>query len=1224
MTSIAIDRTDGLSSATAIKGPVRVATTANITLSGTQTIDGVSVAAGDRVLAKDQTTGNENGIYTADTGPWRRAKDFSGNRDVKKGTQILVTDGALSGGSGYYVSTADPIVIGTTSVAFTRNIVTSADASTLADNIADINTVAGISDDVSAVAAVADDVTAVAGIAANVTTVAGVADDIPTIADNIESVSNFSSVYQGAKAAAPTLRNDGTALQVGDLYFDTGSSKLLTYTGSAWIGGTGDMVSTNNGSDFADAPTARGNLGSIFETAAALTAHSFLPATAPASVIVERPYTGALFSPAIYKKVASIPTHDCYVLDADGTVYEYAEDTIHVPALFLSTDADDVSLALGRAVDLLIARGGNGTIKLPPTTDGTKYAWKTVVSKTFAGAWTFDRRGAVIKYDDEFMNDGTLAITNPLAIYGTAATDITSQISKAFPGYFVLSSAIAGLSAQKGARIGILDTNAGGADLEPASAAVTADASTNEITVAGTYRTAQPFRMTTSTTLPAPLATGTTYYAILSGSKIKVASSAAAANAGVAIDITDTGTGTHHIVEPPHNWGDFQPSTLAQVSMYDEANLRLDFAPELRHVVPVIAATANTTGELDATDMQVLVWTGDNDMTLLVGRDEGNYLPTGSVPSPVTGGQSAGGASVFGILHENGNVIVDGVTSDGICGHVLVRYGELTTINHRVDGPYNGNAVSAQAFTKTTLINPRYHAVRHASTGGGAYAGMSELEIHGGYIGQPHISFSANKMPAEENCALDNHGGNVSTKVFGTTIYGGFNWASGYNEFNDATLIASQTFGAIRVRDDGKSGSQLVYRGGRILMPRYREDNEEGTTGGGNFSSSDFKFLVEPPVANGLTDFEAVFDGVRFGVQDPRSWPSTMISAVFEFGNAVFSRVKFTRCHFDFRNSYIKQIIFNVRGDGGTVFEIADDNFFDGCGAYLMESSTLNKIRRPIFNRNRIFNDDPSAFNPFALRFGGDTTAASVTQVIEASDNIIETMGSSGGIHTEAVAMIGNIMPRNRVKYRGSSAVDLGYAIRARRNVNSTYTNFESDLSGSKVENDPSLSNNIVLGIQVLNHGLSGALPEAYYNLDGSTVSGATTKASLTGTSRKKETFVIPVGDETTAIATGTAKATFRMPTGFTVTGVRASLSTAQATSGAGGIVTVDINEAGTTILSTKLTIDNTEKTSTTAATAAVISDAALADDAEITIDIDQIGDGTAKGLKVYITGVRL
>jgi hypothetical protein len=110
----------------------------------------------------------------------------------------------------------------------------------------------------------------------------------------------------------------------------------------------------------------------------------------------------------------------------------------------------------------------------------------------------------------------------------------------------------------------------------------------------------------------------------------------------------------------------------------------------------------------------------------------------------------------------------------------------------------------------------------------------------------------------------------------------------------------------------------------------------------------------------------------------------------------------------------------------------------------------------------------------------------------------------------------------------------------------------------------------------------------------------------------------IACSDETTALTTGTAKVTFRMPYAFTVTAVRASLTTAQTS---GSIFTVDINESGTSIISTKLTIDNTEKTSTTAATAVVISDASLADDAEITVDIDQVGDGTAKGLKVYLIG---
>lgn len=124
--------------------------------------------------------------------------------------------------------------------------------------------------------------------------------------------------------------------------------------------------------------------------------------------------------------------------------------------------------------------------------------------------------------------------------------------------------------------------------------------------------------------------------------------------------------------------------------------------------------------------------------------------------------------------------------------------------------------------------------------------------------------------------------------------------------------------------------------------------------------------------------------------------------------------------------------------------------------------------------------------------------------------------------------------------------------------------------------------------------------------------------AGSTLTVTQAECLIVAVGDETTALTTGTAKVTFRMPFAMTLTAVRASLTTASSS----GTPTVDINDGGTTILSTKLTIDANERTSTTAATAAVISDTGLADDAEITIDVDTAGTGAA-GLKVYLIGTR-
>lgn len=113
------------------------------------------------------------------------------------------------------------------------------------------------------------------------------------------------------------------------------------------------------------------------------------------------------------------------------------------------------------------------------------------------------------------------------------------------------------------------------------------------------------------------------------------------------------------------------------------------------------------------------------------------------------------------------------------------------------------------------------------------------------------------------------------------------------------------------------------------------------------------------------------------------------------------------------------------------------------------------------------------------------------------------------------------------------------------------------------------------------------------------------------------ETISIACSDETSGVTAGAGKVTFRLPGyAYTLVAVYASLTTAQAS---GSIFTVDINEAGTSVLSTKLTIDNTEKTSTAAAAAAVISDSALAADAEMSIDVDQIGNGSATGLKVYL-----
>lgn len=109
MTSSSTDRIAGLSSGVAVKAPCRVATTANITLSGTQTIDGIAVVAENRVLVKNQDDSSENGIYYCASGDWSRAEDFDSPRDVVTGTTVFVVLGTTNARSYWFVSTSgDP------------------------------------------------------------------------------------------------------------------------------------------------------------------------------------------------------------------------------------------------------------------------------------------------------------------------------------------------------------------------------------------------------------------------------------------------------------------------------------------------------------------------------------------------------------------------------------------------------------------------------------------------------------------------------------------------------------------------------------------------------------------------------------------------------------------------------------------------------------------------------------------------------------------------------------------------------------------------------------------------------------------------------------------------------------------------------------------------------------------------------------------------------------
>jgi hypothetical protein len=170
-----------------IKAPCVTATTANITLSGLQTIDTVAVPARARVLAKDQIDASENGIWIAGSGAWKRATDFNSDADIGNGV-LVVNSNSLKI---YKITYTEPWDVGVTDITFSE-----------------VFSVATIAAD--AAAAAASEAAAEAAL------------------------DEFTDLYLGAKAADPTLDNDGDALQTGALYWYTVTSVMKAYDGAAW------------------------------------------------------------------------------------------------------------------------------------------------------------------------------------------------------------------------------------------------------------------------------------------------------------------------------------------------------------------------------------------------------------------------------------------------------------------------------------------------------------------------------------------------------------------------------------------------------------------------------------------------------------------------------------------------------------------------------------------------------------------------------------------------------------------------------------------------------------------------------------------------------------------------------------------------------------------------------------------------------------------------------
>jgi len=288
---------DALAQGIDAKASVVAATTANITLSGAQTIDGISIVAGDRVLVKDQSTASANGIYLCATGSWTRTTDadtyaelvaaftfvekgttnadsgfictidaggtlgstsitwaqFSGAGQITAGDGLTKTGNTLNVGtasSGRIVVNSDNIDLATSGVtpgtyqSVTFDTYGRATAGTNPTTIAGYNitnayTKTEIDSIFGSTTAAATSASNAATSASNASTSASNASTSASNAATSEtnaaaSYDAFDDRYLGSKSSAPSVDNDGNALLTGALYWNTTVSTLYVWTGSAW------------------------------------------------------------------------------------------------------------------------------------------------------------------------------------------------------------------------------------------------------------------------------------------------------------------------------------------------------------------------------------------------------------------------------------------------------------------------------------------------------------------------------------------------------------------------------------------------------------------------------------------------------------------------------------------------------------------------------------------------------------------------------------------------------------------------------------------------------------------------------------------------------------------------------------------------------------------------------------------------------------------------------
>lgn len=252
------------------KPSVRATTTANITLTGTKTIDAVVLVAGDRILVKDQTEPTQNGIYVVASGAWSRATDADTNTEVTSGFAVFIEEGNTYADTGWVLNLDGPTTLGNTPLSFIQftglGSILAGDGLNKSGNVIKVQTASDtrIVVNPTNIDLAQVDTTSGVGSDLNITSAVGydqygrVTEKYTTFldSDTFENVEGNVNVKDGGIANAQLANNSISVIGGTNITVD----ETVDLGGTLHVGITGQIAIDNGGTGASTAEGARGNL----------------------------------------------------------------------------------------------------------------------------------------------------------------------------------------------------------------------------------------------------------------------------------------------------------------------------------------------------------------------------------------------------------------------------------------------------------------------------------------------------------------------------------------------------------------------------------------------------------------------------------------------------------------------------------------------------------------------------------------------------------------------------------------------------------------------------------------------------------------------------------------------------------------------------------------------------------------------------------------------------